>query len=230
MDLQTIPLDRINPAPYNPRVDLQPGDLAYTKLQNSLDEFGLVEPLVWNKRTGNLVGGHQRLKVIKARGDTETPVVVVDLPIPKEKALNLALNKIQGDWDNLKLAELLNDLIKADDLDFNLTGFEFDEANDLISDLVENVTPEEENFDLDAMLKARSKPITQPGDLILLGTHPSTQHRLLCGDSTNPNDVKTLMTDQRAILFATDPPYLVDYTGTNHPPRKFASEACIAVW
>jgi hypothetical protein len=92
--LERIAARRINPAPYNPRLDLKPGDPDYEKLARSVDEFGLVEPLVWNRRTGNLVGGHQRFKILLARGVKEVDVSVVDLPLEREKALNVALNKI----------------------------------------------------------------------------------------------------------------------------------------
>ena len=90
------------PATYNPRKDLKPGDPEYEKLKRSLDEFGYVEPIIWNKRTGNVVGGHQRLKVLKADGIKEVDCVVIDFDEEKEKALNVALNKISGDWDNKK--------------------------------------------------------------------------------------------------------------------------------
>jgi len=111
MNIEKIPTSKINPAPYNPRKNLQPDDLEYKKLLRSIDEFDCVQPLVWNCRTGNLVGGHQRLKVLIARGDKEVLCSIVDLPPEKEKALNLALNKISGDWDEDKLATLLDELI-----------------------------------------------------------------------------------------------------------------------
>ncbi len=135
MNIQTISIDRINPAPYNPRLDLQPGDPLYKKIERSVDEFGLVEPLVWNQQTGNLVGGHQRLKVLKSRGVTEVQVVVVDLSPEREKGLNLALNKAQGDWDEQKLAELLSELVKTPDFDLGITGFDLDETNDLLAEV-----------------------------------------------------------------------------------------------
>src|SRR5574341_906784 len=110
MDVQKIKISQINPAPYNPRLDLKPGDLAYEKLKRSITEFGFVEPLVWNKRTGHLVGGHQRFKILVARGVKEVDVSVVDLPLHREKALNIALNKTGGEWDLPKLGELLKEL------------------------------------------------------------------------------------------------------------------------
>ena len=104
MDIQKIPAARLNPAAYNPRKDLKPGDREYEKLKRSIVEFGYVEPVIWNRRTGNVVGGHQRLKVLVDMGQTEIDCVVVDLDLRREKALNVALNKIQGDWDEEKLA------------------------------------------------------------------------------------------------------------------------------
>ena len=121
MHVESIPIERINPAAYNPRIDLQEGDPDYDKLQRSLDEFGCVEPLVWNRRTGNLVGGHQRLKILQARGDERIDVSVVDLPPQRERALNIALKKIGGDWDERKLADLLTGLAQVPDFDVGLS-------------------------------------------------------------------------------------------------------------
>ncbi len=213
MRIEQVEISQINPAPYNPRKDLKPEDSEYKKLARSLDEFGCVEPLVWNKRSGNLVGGHQRLKILIDRGVTETAVSVVDLPPEREKALNIALNKIQGDWDDDKLAELLEELAGLPDFDIELTGFELPDAEELIAEHLKS-DPEDEAFDLEAELERQGPVITQPGDLLELG-----RHRLLCGDSTNVKDVRKLMDGKRAILFATDPPYLVGYDGTNHPGK-----------
>ena len=108
--IETVKIDKINPARYNPRKDLQPGDIEYDRLKKSVLEFDMVEPLVWNEQTGNLVGGHQRLKILKELGHTEVEVSVVNLAEAKEKALNIALNKIQGEWDMPKLKDLLEAL------------------------------------------------------------------------------------------------------------------------
>ncbi len=122
--IERIAVERLKPAPYNPRVDQRPGDAAYDSLVASIDAFGCVEPLVWNKRTGHLVGGRQRLEVlVRETGATELDVSVVDLPIDQEKALNLALNRIRGEWDNAKLAEVLADLQAAKGVDPSVTGF-----------------------------------------------------------------------------------------------------------
>jgi len=123
LEVVEIPIKRIKPAKYNPRIDLQPGDPDYEKLRRSIEEFDCVEPLVWNKKTGNLVGGHQRLKILKERGDEQVDVSVVDLDPVKEKALNLALNKIQGDWDMPMLKDLLEEL-DTGETDMDITGFD----------------------------------------------------------------------------------------------------------
>jgi len=100
-------------ADYNPRKDLQPGDPEYEKLKKSILEFDYVEPIIWNQRTGRVVGGHQQLKILQELGRTEVEVSVVDLPEDKEKALNLALNKISGDWDLPRLKDLLEKQSKS---------------------------------------------------------------------------------------------------------------------
>ncbi len=95
LNMQTMPIDRLKPAKYNPRKDLKPGDPAYEKIRRSLHDFGYVDPIVWNEVTGNIVGGHQRFKVLKAEGATEVDCVVVHIENPSdEKALNIALNRL----------------------------------------------------------------------------------------------------------------------------------------
>lgn len=215
MQIRKIAVSRINPAPYNPRVDLKPGDAEYEKLRRSLDEFGLVEPLVWNRRTGNLVGGHQRFKVLLERGAKSVEVSEVDLSPEREKALNLALNKISGDWDPLKLAELLDELSRVPDFDLGLTGFDAPEVTDLLERM--GLRDRTEAFDVEEELAYRGPVVTKPGDVIELG-----DHLLVCGDCTDATIVRDLMKRMggKASLFATDPPYLVGYDGTNHPGGK----------
>ncbi|HPJ13131.1 MAG TPA: ParB N-terminal domain-containing protein [Caldisericia bacterium] len=132
MNLKTVKITKINPALYNPRKDLQPSDPEYQKLKKSIDKFGFVEPLIWNSRSGNLVGGHQRLKILIEEGATEAEVSVVDLDDIDEKALNLALNKIRGDWDQDKLSALLGELFELPDFDIELTGFDTSEVENMI--------------------------------------------------------------------------------------------------
>ncbi len=97
MQIQKVNAARLNPAAYNPRRDLKPGDKDYEKLKRSIEEFGFVEPcVVWNEATGNVVGGHQRLKVLLDMGETEIDCVVVNLGPEQEKALNLAPQPYSG--------------------------------------------------------------------------------------------------------------------------------------
>jgi DNA modification methylase len=202
VQVSKITIGQLNPAAYNPRKDLQPGDPEYEKLKRSIQEFGYVEPIVWNKRTGNIVGGHQRYKVLLDMGMSEVDCVVVDLDETKEKALNIALNKIQGDWDNLKLKDLLQEL-DTGEFDIELTGFGMDEIEDLMTqfhvpgEIVEDEAPE-----------PPEEPVTKPGDLWLLG-----RHRLLCGDATVAADVERLMDGKKADMVFTDPPYGVNVKG-----------------
>ena len=156
MQVSKIPISQLNPAAYNPRKDLQPGDPEYEKLKRSIQEFGYVEPIVWNKRTGNIVGGHQRYKVLLDMGMSEVDCVVVDLDETKEKALNIALNKISGDWNTTLLKDLLLEL-DTGSFDITITGFDEEEIEALIT----NTSPmniDELLKDLD-MSKAVEKPI-----------------------------------------------------------------------
>ena len=109
MQIEKIKIDKLNPAPYNPRKDLKPGDPEYEKLKNSILTFGYVEPVLWNKRTGHIIGGHQRYKVLVEMGKSEIDCVVVDMDEENEKALNVALNKVSGDWDKDKLMLLIEE-------------------------------------------------------------------------------------------------------------------------
>lgn len=138
MDIQKIAVDLLRPAKYNPRKDLQPGDHEFEKLRRSVEEFGYVEPIIWNKRTGVVVGGHQRLKVLMHLGYTEVDCVVLDIDEQREKALNIALNKISGDWDMPLLSALLKDIAESG-FDSTLTGFDVSEMSDLFDDQSEIV-------------------------------------------------------------------------------------------
>jgi len=209
MEILKIQVESINPAPYNPRVDLKPGDEEYEKLKKSITTFGYVEPLVWNKRTGTLVSGHQRFKVLKEEGFKEVEVSVVDLPIEKEKALNLALNRIRGDWDERSLASLLEDLQKIPDFDIGLTGFDLPEVSTILDSQTES---KEDNFDFGACLENIKEPITKKGNLIELG-----KHRIFCGDASNLEHIKLLLRNEKIKLLNCDPPYNVAYYGGNRP-------------
>lgn len=205
MTIETIKVERLLPADYNPRKDLKPGDAEYEKLKRSIEQFGYVEPVIWNKTTGRVVGGHQRLKVLLDMGITEVECVVVEMDEEKEKALNIALNKISGEWDKDKLALLISDL-QGTDFDVSLTGFEPAEIDALFKDTLKDGV-KEDDFDVDAELQ---KPtVTRLGDVWTLG-----RHRLVCGDSTKDETFDLLMAGKKANLVVTDPPYNVNYEGS----------------
>jgi len=207
MIIEKRPVEDLQAAEYNPRKDLKPGDPEYEKLKRSIEEFGYVEPVIWNKRTGKVVGGHQRLKVLKDLGMTEVDCVVVDLDESREKALNIALNKISGSWDNDLLANLLRDLDQSG-FDVTLTGFDLAEAQELFgSGSMENV--HEDDFDADSAIEEVTEPKTKFGDLWILGNH-----RLLCGDCTHKEDIERVLDGKAADIMVTDPPYNVDYGST----------------
>lgn len=193
------------PAEYNPRKDLQPGDPEYEKLKMSLDKFGYVDPIIWNKRTEKIVGGHQRAKVMMDLGMTEAEVVVVDFDLETEKALNVALNKISGDWDKDKLALLITDL-QAADFDVSLTGFDAAEIDDLFKDSLKDEV-KDDDFNVEEELQ---KPVfSKAGDLWHLG-----KHLLFCGDSTKKESYDILLKGNKVQMVLTDPPYNVDYQGS----------------
>ena len=203
MVFEKIHISELKAAEYNPRKDLKPGDPEFEKLKRSLEQFGYVEPVIWNKTTGNVVGGHQRLKVLQTLGHTEIDCVVVEMDSEKEKALNIALNKISGDWDKDKLALLITDL-QASDFDVSLTGFDPAEIDDLFKDGTET---KDDNFDVEGELE---KPcISAKGDIWHLG-----RHRLICGDSTQPETYDNLLCGKKVNLIITDPPYNVNYEGS----------------
>jgi ParB-like chromosome segregation protein Spo0J len=143
-EVRVLPIGQLIPAPYNPRKVLQPTDKAYRKLERSLRQFGLVEPLVWNERTGHVVGGHARLTILKAMGVTEVPVSAVSLSDAQEKALNVVLNNLeaQSRYDPSRLAELLDELGGRPELE--LTGFEQETLQSLRLEPRPEVPPMEE--------------------------------------------------------------------------------------
>jgi|LSQX01.3.fsa_nt_gb DNA modification methylase len=205
MQIEKIKIDKLKAATYNPRKDLKPGDAEFEKLRRSIEEFGYVEPAIWNKRTGNIVGGHQRIKVLKHLGHTEADCVVIDIDETQEKALNIALNKISGTWDEGLLTALLKDLEHMG-YDLTLTGFDASETSELFGKgAIENA--HEDDFDANkALEEAERHTITKTGDIWKLG-----RHKLLCGDSTKSEDVEKLFGNEKADLIVTDPPYNVDY-------------------
>lgn len=205
MQWKTLSVDALRPAAYNPRKKLKAGDKEYEKIKNSILEFGYVEPIIVNYDM-TVIGGHQRLTVLKDLGYTEVQCVEVHIEDEnKVKALNIALNKITGAWNEQLLADLIVDL-QAANFNTDFTGFEAPEIEQLFSK-VHNKDIKEDDFDVEAELQ---KPtMSQAGDVWLLG-----RHRLVCGDSTLPETYTKLMDGKRANLVLTDPPYNVDVEET----------------
>jgi hypothetical protein len=185
-------LTALTPAPFNPCTITEE---AARGLRASIRRFGLVQPIVWNRTSGHVVGGHQRIDALKALGKAEAQVVIVDLPEPEEKALNVTLNNpaIAGEFTD-GLQAILAEISASSPLEFE--ELRLDALLDLNPEgIVEDEVPERPK-----------NPVTRSGDLWILG-----DHRLLCGDSTKPADVARLLGDTKPRLMVTDPPYGVSY-------------------
>ncbi|MGQ7460949.1 site-specific DNA-methyltransferase [Streptococcus suis] len=204
MEIREIRLSELHPASYNPRKKLKKGDKEYEKIKQSLLKFGYVDPIIVNKDL-TVIGGHQRLTVLKDLDYETAKCVIVDLSKEDEKALNIALNKITGQWDDQLLADLLLDLQESD-FNLDLTGFEPPEIDDILSN-VHDKDLSDDDFDVEEELK---KPtFSKQGDIWQLG-----KHRVICGDSTKAETYDQLLGDKKANLVVTDPPYNVDVEET----------------
>ena len=138
----------------------------YIKIKNSIINFGYVEPIIINKDF-TVIGGHQRLKVLKELNYEKIECIVVDLDKTQEKALNIALNKISGEWNTEKLENLLQELLQ-ENFDVNLTGFDSEEIDNILNEYLDT---EEDEFDIDEAINEIQEPI----DIWILG-----RHRLMC--------------------------------------------------
>ncbi|MBW7491795.1 DNA modification methylase [Streptococcus pneumoniae] len=204
MEIKELPLKELKPAAYNPRKKLKKGDKEYEKIKQSLLKFGYVDPILVNEDL-TVIGGHQRLTVLKDLDYETAKCVIVKLSKEDEKALNIALNKITGQWDEALLADLLLDLQESD-FNLDLTGFEPPEIDDILSNVHDKELSEDE-FDVEEEL---NKPtLSRHGDIWQLG-----KHRVICGDSTKAETYKQLLDDRKANLVVTDPPYNVDVEET----------------
>lgn len=190
-------------AEYNPRKITRS---VIDQLKNSIKEFGMPVPIVINTYKGReniIVGGEKRVRAAMELGWKEVPYSTVSLSLDKEKALNLALNKIADQWDEEKLAEVITDLTRSD-FDLSLTGFSEVEISNLLDATMFLNQEEEKLWDTKEEIKKIKEPVSKPGEIYQLGPH-----RLMCGDSTNSEDVKKLMDDKTANMIFTDPPYNV---------------------
>lgn len=195
-NLIIIKIEELKKAEYNPR---KINELELEKLKQSIENFGIVDPIIINN-DNTIIGGHQRVRACEELNIKEVPAIQLNIDKKKEKALNLALNKISGSWDEELLMQLLYE-IDEDLREF--TGFEDKEINKYLDKMIEE-DPED-----DFNPESSKKPISKYGDLYKLG-----EHRLLCGDATKEEDIKTLMGGGGiAQMSFTDPPYNIDYQG-----------------
>ncbi len=171
-------------------------------------------------KDGELIAGHGRVLAATQLGLTEAPVIVLGhLSEAQRRAYRIADNKLTelSSWDEALLSSELNELL-AEDFDLSLVGFSDGELDKLLAFMPEG-DGEEGGAGGSAppvtIPEPPRNPASRTGDLWILG-----EHRLLCGDSTNREDVRRLMNGERAVLFATDPPYRVDYDGSNHSTRN----------
>jgi len=210
--VEQVPVEALRPWDGNPRV-MEEAELG--KLIRSIQEFGLVEPLVVRQSDHLIIGGHQRLEAARALGLRTVPVVYVDVTEAQTKALNLALNKIGGEFDLPKLGELLEELRELPDFDETLSGFDAGEIEDLLAELEREAMPApyEESFDsaAEALQEQRLSAPTRvsSGEVWVLG-----RHRLYCGDSLEPGRLAQLLAGRPADFALTDPPYGVSYRST----------------
>src|SRR5665647_1052126 len=199
LTVEEVAIDDLRPDPANPR---RISEDELDALERSLRRFGFVQPVLARREDRTVIGGHQRLVAARRLGLTSVPVTWLDVSMEQARLLGLALNKISGSWDDALLARLLADLQASPELDLSLSGFGEDEIKDLLRSLeVREKAERTEAFDLDeALEEARRAPRTKLGDLWILG-----DHRLLCGDATNADDVARLLDGASPTLLATDP-------------------------
>lgn len=217
----TIAISSLRFAEYNPRKVTRS---VIEQLKRSLEEFGCPVPIVVNTYKGReniIVGGEKRVRAATELGWTEVPYSSVCLPLQKEKALNLALNKIEDEWDEEKLAQVITDLTH-DDFDLSLTGFNDVEISNLL-DTTMLLEPEEEKpWDTEEEIKKITDPISKYGEVYQIGPH-----RLMCGDSTKLVDVEKLMDGKQADMIFTDPPYNVAHKSMEKKGKFHTEEGII---
>lgn len=205
--LEHWPITRPTPYARNARLCPEP---AIAKVAGSIHEYGFRSPILVDEE-GVIIAGHTRLAAAQRLGLETVPVIVCHGLTPAQvKAYRLADNRTAQEttWDDELLAIELEELLGLD-VDLVPIGFDPDEVDALLSEPTDGLT------DPDDVPAPPEQPVTRTGDLWILG-----EHRLLCGDSTDEGTVARVMASERAVLMATDPPYLVDYDGSNHLTTK----------
>lgn len=222
-----VPIDDLKIDPLNPR-RMPASELA--ALERSITAFGMVEPIVARWGEGTAIGGNQRLVAAKRLGWSEVPVVWVEVSDTEAQALNLALNKIDGEWDEAKLGAVLAELADVDSLSGALTGFDPKltelagfTTREVLAAIEAHLGDDTANEDLTALALSLAAPTkretrAKPGDLYRLGPHS-----VLCGDATDINAVRLLCEDCPPAMLFTDPPYGVAYDPEGGPGRAASS-------
>ena len=221
LQIEQVPLDSLTPWPHNPRT-ISPAQLA--ALSRSVAEFGMVDPILVRQADRVVIGGHQRLEVARALGLATVPAIFLDLSEHQASLLNLALNKISGEWDMDQLGQLLMELRELPEVDVSLSGFDTEELEDLFAEWEAQQAVADPDFaTADAPVTVKSTGRVQPGQLWLLG-----RHRLLCGDSLSPDSLDRLCQGVPVPLVVTDPPYGIDYqsrlTGNGKRKARIAND------
>jgi len=197
INIVQVPIKDLKPSAYNPR---KWNDSQIESLKESVERFGLVDPIICNSAVGRkniVIGGHFRLKIAKDLGFKEMPVVYVNIAdIEKEKELNIRLNKNLGDFDFALLKDFDESFLKD-------AGFSTEELDEIF-----NIDPTPEQFDLNKELERLNiKNIDiQKGDVF-----DFEGSKLMCGDSTVEADMLKLMNGDKADMCFTDPPYSLNY-------------------
>ncbi len=217
VDMEQVAIDDLKPDPANPR-RISPRELE--ALTRSIQEFGFIQPVLARREDKTVVGGHQRLLAARKLGMKTVPVIWLDISVEQSRLLNMALNRIGGEWDEDLLAHMLADLQGVDGIDLALSGFEAGELDKLLKSLDAREKREKaEAFDVEAALEAaRAATRAKRGELWALG-----DHRVLIGDATDSAAVSCLLGEVRPALCFTDPPYNValgDHGGQQKNQRK----------
>lgn len=202
-------IDAIKFAPYNARIMKK---AIFEKLKENIRKFKVYSPLIVNTQTNHVVGGNQRLRALRELGYKEVDVVLVDLPLNEEMALNLALNKLVGEFDNPSLPAIFQEIMKDQEL-LTLTGFQPQEIFQIIDT---HTVHSDENFDVEKEISQIEKPVTLPGDLVELGSH-----KIICADTTKKETLDKLLGEEKIALLHMDLPYGCSYDSRNRPQSPY---------
>ena len=219
MNILEIDINKLIFPKYNPRKKLKPDDKEYQKIKKSIEEFGYTDLVIINK-DNTIISGNQRTQVLMDMGYKKIKVVQIDIDKTKEKALNIALNKITGEWDYAMLGDLLLDL-DSQNYDLEITGFDIDEIEGIMAPL--GLEEEKEVIEDDFDCTPPEEPKAKYGDIYQLG-----KHFLMCGDSTKEEDVAKLMNGNKADMVFTDPPYGVSASGGRSETKEKLGMKAIA--